>query len=75
MRMNLSKSEIIPMGTNANLDSLARELGCKVGALHSAYHLLGLPLGAFHNLEAIWAVLKKYLGKEWLFGRVYIQGR
>ncbi|RVW36183.1 hypothetical protein CK203_100357 [Vitis vinifera] len=47
LRINLDESEILPMGRVENIEMLALELGCKVGALPSTY--LGLPLGAPHN--------------------------
>ena len=44
LKINLHKSELIPMGVVPNFEDLARVLGCKVGSLPSCY--LGLPLGA-----------------------------
>ncbi|RVW63201.1 putative ribonuclease H protein [Vitis vinifera] len=43
LRINLAKSEIIPVGEVDEIEELAVELGCKVGSLPSQY--LGLPLG------------------------------
>ena len=43
LRINLAKSEIIPIGEVVEIDELAVELGCRVGSLPSQY--LGLPLG------------------------------
>ena len=43
LRINLSKSEIIPVGTVTNVETVAIELGCGVGSLPITY--LGLPLG------------------------------
>ncbi|RVW29965.1 hypothetical protein CK203_101376 [Vitis vinifera] len=43
LRINLDKSELIPIGCVDNLDDLALELGCKVDIVPSSY--LGLPLG------------------------------
>ncbi|RVW33990.1 hypothetical protein CK203_100738 [Vitis vinifera] len=45
--INLAKSEVIPVGEVEDIEVLAMELGCKVGALPSVY--LGLPLGAKHK--------------------------
>ena len=42
LKINLSKSKIIPMGSVDNVEELALELGCKIRALPSSY--LGLPL-------------------------------
>ena len=47
LKINLKKSSIMLVGAVENVDQLAFELGCKVGALPSTY--LGLPLGARHN--------------------------
>ncbi|RVW33720.1 hypothetical protein CK203_074880 [Vitis vinifera] len=44
LRINLAKSEIIPVGEVVEMEELAVELGCRVGSLPSQY--LGLPLGA-----------------------------
>ncbi|RVX01863.1 hypothetical protein CK203_019500 [Vitis vinifera] len=52
LRINLSKSELIPIGRVDNLEDLASALGCKEGALPTTY--LGLPLGALSNSLAIW---------------------
>ena len=52
LKINLNKSEIIPIGTVANMEELALELGCKVGTLPTTY--LGLPLGAKHKALSVW---------------------
>lgn len=52
LRINLDKSEILPVGRVENLGKLALELGCKMGALPSSY--LGLPFGAPHKSVAVW---------------------
>ncbi|RVW28696.1 hypothetical protein CK203_083266 [Vitis vinifera] len=44
LRINLEKSELIPVGRVHDIEDLALELGFKVGGLPSYY--LGLPLGA-----------------------------
>ena len=46
LKINLNKSEILPIGPVANMEELASELGCKIGSLPTTY--LGLPLGAKH---------------------------
>ena len=51
LRVNLNKSKIISIGSIAEVESLAFELGCEVGALPSSYY--GLPLGAPHNSVAV----------------------
>ncbi|KAG6655612.1 hypothetical protein CIPAW_05G229100 [Carya illinoinensis] len=52
LKVNLSKSEMIPVGMVNNIRDLADILGCKVSSLPLKY--LGLPLGAHHKSKAIW---------------------
>ena len=52
LRINLDKSEILPVGRVDNLEELALELRCKVGMLSSSY--LGLPLGVPHKSVVVW---------------------
>ncbi|RVW29827.1 hypothetical protein CK203_087370 [Vitis vinifera] len=42
LKINLAKSEVIPIGEVEDIDELAVELGCRVGSLPTVY--LGLPL-------------------------------
>ena len=57
LRINLSKSEIIPVGRVANVAKLAAELGCGVGSLPAKY--LGLPLGAPSKFVGVWDSIEK----------------
>ena len=52
LKINLVKSEIIPLGRVDNVEALAAELGCGVGSLPIKY--LGLPLGAPHRASRVW---------------------
>ena len=52
LKINLFKSEIIPLGRVDNVEELAAELGCGVGSLPTKY--LGLPLGAPHRASGVW---------------------
>ncbi|KAF5474107.1 hypothetical protein F2P56_006039 [Juglans regia] len=52
LELNLSKSEIIPVGSVNNFSDLAAIMGCKVSSLLMKY--LGLPLGAPHKSKAMW---------------------
>ncbi|RVW45036.1 putative ribonuclease H protein [Vitis vinifera] len=52
LRINLDKSEIIPVGVVEEIEEMAVELGCRVGSLPS--HYLGLPLGAPHKASSVW---------------------
>ena len=76
LRINLKKSEIIPVRRITDVDVLALELSCKVWALPSSY--LGLPLGAPHNSVVVWDRIKERFTKRLtLWKRQYIskQGR
>ncbi|RVW80668.1 Transposon TX1 uncharacterized 149 kDa protein [Vitis vinifera] len=66
LKVNLEKSELIPVGMVTDIEDLALELGCKVGGLPSRY--LGLPLGAPFKSEVVESGL---LGKEerWFGGK------
>ena len=44
LKVNLSKTEVIPVGKGIPMETLALVLGCKIGSLPTSY--LGLPLGA-----------------------------
>ncbi|RVW26614.1 hypothetical protein CK203_103918 [Vitis vinifera] len=52
LRINLEKSELIPVGEVEEMEEMAAELGCKVGSMPSVY--LGLPLGARNKSAAVW---------------------
>ena len=51
LKVNVEKSEFIPVGRVYNIEDLAGTFGCRVGALPSTY--LGLPLGAPFNSISI----------------------
>ena len=52
LRINLNKSEILPIGSVDNVLELATKLGCGIGSLPTFY--LGLPLGAKHKAVGVW---------------------
>ena len=52
LRINLAKSEIIPVGEMEEVDVMAVELGSRVGSLPSSY--LGLLLGAPNKALSVW---------------------
>ncbi|RVX15951.1 Auxilin-related protein 1 [Vitis vinifera] len=52
LKINLGKSEIIPVGEVDDIEELAVEIGCRVGCLSSQY--LGLPLGAPNKASSVW---------------------
>jgi hypothetical protein len=52
LKINLGKSEMVPIGEVPHLEDLAGILGCKTRIL--PMHYLGLPLGAKFKAKAIW---------------------
>ena len=52
LRVNMSKSEIIPIREVDNLSSLADILSCRIGALPMTY--LGMALGASFKATVVW---------------------
>ncbi|RVW59622.1 putative ribonuclease H protein [Vitis vinifera] len=70
-RINLEKSEMIPVGRVLNIEGLALELGCKVGGIPSSY--LGMPLGAAFNSLAVWdGVEERFRRRLAMWKRQYI---
>ena len=62
LRINLKKSEIIPIGPVDNVQELADEIGCGIGSLPSYY--LGLPLGAKHKALGVWDTVEDKFRKR-----------
>ena len=62
LRINLSKSEIIPVGRVSNVETLATKFGCGVGSLPTTY--LGLPLGAPHKSIGAWDSIEERFRKR-----------
>ena len=52
LSINLDKISLLPVGRVENVESLALELGFKIGSLPAKY--LGLPLVAKHNSVSVW---------------------
>ena len=61
-KINLAKSEIIPVGSVPNLAELASELECRIGSFPSSY--LGLPLGAKHKALGVWDSIEERYRKK-----------
>ncbi|RVX19547.1 Transposon TX1 uncharacterized 149 kDa protein [Vitis vinifera] len=57
LKINLKKSEIIPIGAVEDVDRAAAVFECKVGNFPTTY--LGLPLGAPHNSCRVWDVVEE----------------
>ena len=71
LRINLEKSELIPVGKVYNVEDLALEVGCKVGGLLFRY--LGLPLGAPFKSVAVWdGVEERFRKRLAMWKRHYI---
>ena len=65
-KVNVRKSEMIPIAVVDNVHALAEILGCRVGILPKSY--LGLPFGVPHKSTSIWnPILEKIERKlaEW----------
>ena len=62
LKINLSKSEIIPMGRVDNMELLKSELGCGVGSLPTTY--FSLPLGAPHRAIRVWDSIEEIFRKR-----------
>ena len=52
LRINLAKSELIPVGEVEDIEEMVVELGCRVGDFPIKY--LGLPLRAHHKALSMW---------------------
>ena len=52
LKVNVAKSEMVPIGEVNNVHALAEIFGCRVGALLMTY--LGMSLGAPHKSPSIW---------------------
>ena len=71
LRINLEKSELIPVVRVENIDDLAMDFGCRVGSLLSTY--LGLPLGASFRSVTIWdGVEERFRRRLAMWKRQYI---
>ena len=71
LKVNVGKSEIVPVGDVGDLNGLAHILCCKVGTLPMRY--LGMPLGAHYKDSSIWNPIIEKMEK-WLAGwkRLYL---
>jgi hypothetical protein len=71
LKINLSKSEMVPVGQVLNIDVLAGILGCNITHLPMSY--LGLPLGAKFKSKQIWdPILEKMERKLAGWQRMYL---
>ena len=71
LRINLEKSELIPVGRVENINDLALDFGCRVGSLPSTY--LDLPLGALFKSVSVWdGVEERFRKKLAMWKRQYL---
>jgi hypothetical protein len=63
LKVNLSKSALIPVGSLDNVEQLAGLLGCGISSLPLKY--LGLQLGASFKLKLMWVELEELMAR-WL---------
>jgi hypothetical protein len=69
--INLSKSELVPLGQVSNVAELANILGCRVSTLPLAY--LGLPLRAGFKKKVVWNnVVEKFEKRLIGWKRLYL---
>jgi hypothetical protein len=62
LKVNLSKSILVPVGSLDDVDQLAGHLGCGTSDLPLKY--LGLPLGASFKLKAMWRDLEDLMAQR-----------
>ena len=62
LKVNMGKSEIVPVGEVRNLDALATILRCRVGSLPMKY--LGMPLGTPYKTASVWDPILERMEKK-----------
>ena len=62
LKVNVGKSEIVPIREVSNIHNLANILQCRVGSLPMIY--LGMPLGTSYKTAFIWNVILKRMEKK-----------
>ena len=62
LKVNVGKSEIVPIGEVSNIQTLANILQCRVGSLPMIY--LGMPLGTLYKIASIWNPILERMEKK-----------
>ena len=62
LKVNVGKSEIVPIGEVSNIHNLANILHCRVGSLPMIY--LGIPLGTSYKTASIWNPILERMEKK-----------
>ena len=74
LRVNITKSEMVPMGDVVDLPGLAALLSCKIGSTPLSY--LGMPLGAPFKALSIWdPILEKIECRLASWKKLYLSKR
>ena len=67
LKVNVLKSEMVPVGEVPNVHVLAEILGCRIGSLPMIY--LGMPLEASHKSPIFGILSWRKLSVSWPVGR------
>ena len=71
LKVNVHKSEMVPIGEVDDVHALTEILDCRVGELPMSY--LSMPLGASHNSPSIWnSILEKFERKLARWKKLYL---
>ena len=71
LKVNVLKTELVPIGEVNNVHTLAEILGCRIGSLPMTY--LGMPLGASHKSPSNWnPILEKFHRKLVGWKKLYL---
>ena len=71
LKVNVGKSEIVPIGEVSNIQTLANILQCRVGSLPMIY--FGMPLGTLYKTTSIWNPILERMEKKLLgWKRLYL---
>ena len=71
LKVNMGKSEIVPIGKVCNIQSLAYIFQCRVGSLPMIY--LGMPFGSLYKTASIWNLILERMEKKLLgWKRLYL---
>ena len=70
LKVNIGKSELVPVGVIGSLNTLSSVLSCNVGKLPMTY--LDMPLGAHFKDPSIWNPIIEKWRRSFLVGNVYI---
>ena len=62
LKVNVLKSELVPIGEVNNVHALAEILDCQIGSLPMTY--LGMPLGASHKSPFIWNPILEKINRK-----------